>query len=639
LFRTEESVVICSTASAQIPGHSSAVWVLTFIGNMRWNNYLSGLFTFGSSGLLVLGATLSLSLPAMATKLQSWRFDVNRNQLEFSTDGNVQPRAQLVLNPTRLVIDLEGVTFGRPQTSQPVNKPGMRSVRVGQFEKGITRIVIELEPGYTIDPNQVQFRGTTPRQWAVTIPQPQLGGPVAPDPSGANPPPQNIPTNLPEPTPIVSSPAASQIQNVRATGDGIFIRTSGAPPQLRVNRSRDRRLIDVDLLGTSLSPSVSPRDFVANQKGVGRVIITQPSSTPPIARITLSVDPDSPDWQASLGSGGVVLLPSTGTSPSPNLPPIDRNKVTSIQTVELDQPEQQLLIAADQPIDYSAGWDRSAGLYKITLNNAQLNKNIRGPQLTPNSPLLQVRLRQETPKTVTILVAPASGVQIGNPITTSRQTIVFPLSRSGRPPVIFPTNGSIRPPISTTPGGGLTRPPIGRGAVIIDPGHGGPDPGAVGIGNIYEKDIVLDISRQVAAILAQNGIQVALTRDNDIDLDLQPRVDMAERANAALFVSIHANSISMARPDVNGLETYYYDSGLGLARSIHANVLQSANIADRGVRQARFFVLRKTSMPSVLVETGFVTGATDAANLANPTHRRQMAEGIARGIMQYMRGS
>jgi N-acetylmuramoyl-L-alanine amidase len=605
---------------------------------MRWNNYLSSLFTFGSTGLLVLAATLSLSLPAMATKLQSWRFDANRNQLEFSTDGNVQPRAQLVLNPTRLVIDLEGVTFGKPQTSQPVNQPGMRSVRVGQFEKGITRIVIEFEPGYTIDPNQIQFRGTTPRQWAVTIPKPQLGAPVSPDPTGANPPPQNIPTNLPEPSPVTPSPAASQIQNVRATGDGIFIRTSGAPPQLRVNRSRDRRLIDIDLLGTSLSPSVSPRDFVANQKGVGRVIITQPSSTPPIARITLSVEPDSPDWQASLGSGGVVLLPSTGTSPgtSPDLPKADSNKITSIQTVELDKQEQQLLIAADQPIDYSAGWDRSAGLYKITLNNAQLTKNIRGPQLTPNSPLLQVRLRQDTPKTVTILVAPASGIQIGNPIGNSRQSLVFPLSRSSRTPVIFPTNGSISPFPSTQPG---KRPPIGRGAVIIDPGHGGPDPGAVGIGNIYEKEIVLDISRQVVSILAQNGIQAALTRDADIDLDLQPRVDMAERANAALFVSIHANSISLARPDVNGLETYYYDSGLGLARSIHANVLQSANIADRGVRQARFFVLRKTSMPSVLVETGFVTGAVDAANLATPAHRRQMAEGIARGIMQYMRGS
>jgi N-acetylmuramoyl-L-alanine amidase len=626
----------------QIPDHSSLVRVLTFIKNMRWNNYLSSLLRLGSTGLLVLTATVSLSLtvlslPAMATKLQSWRFDANRNQLEFSTDGNVQPRAQLVLNPTRLVIDLEGVTFGKPQTSQPVNQPGMRSVRVGQFEKGTTRIVIEFEPGYTIDPNQIQFRGTTPRQWAVTIPKPQLGAPVSPDPNGANPPPQNIPTNLPEPSPVAPSPAAqTQIQNVRATGDGIFIRTSGAPPQLRVNRSRDRRLIDVDLLGTSLSPSVSPRDFVANQKGVGRVIITQPSSTPSIARITLSVDPDSPDWQASLGSGGVVLLPGTGASPTPDSPKTDPTKITSIQTVELDKLEQQLLIAADQPIDYSAGWDRSAGLYKITLNNAQLTKNIRGPQLTPNSPLLKVRLRQDTPKTVTILVAPASGIQIGNPIGTSRQSLVFPLSRSSRTPVIFPTNGSINPLPSTQPG---KRPPIGRGAVIIDPGHGGPDPGAVGIGNIYEKEIVLDISRQVVSILAQNGIQAALTRDADIDLDLQPRVDMAERANAALFVSIHANSISMARPDVNGLETYYYDSGLGLARTIHANVLQSANIADRGVRQARFFVLRKTSMPSVLVETGFVTGAVDAANLATPAHRRQMAEGIARGIMQYMRGS
>jgi N-acetylmuramoyl-L-alanine amidase len=133
-------------------------------------------------------------------------------------------------------------------------------------------------------------------------------------------------------------------------------------------------------------------------------------------------------------------------------------------------------------------------------------------------------------------------------------------------------------------------------------------------------------------------VPAMLTRDRDYELDLQPRVDIAERANASLFVSIHANAISLSRPDVNGLETYYYSSGEGLARAIHANVLRNANVADRSVRKGRFYVLRRTSMPSVLVETGFVTGAQDAANLANPTHRRQMAEGIARGIMQYLRG-
>jgi N-acetylmuramoyl-L-alanine amidase len=171
---------------------------------------------------------------------------------------------------------------------------------------------------------------------------------------------------------------------------------------------------------------------------------------------------------------------------------------------------------------------------------------------------------------------------------------------------------------------------------VVDPGHGGPDPGAVGIGGLREKDIVLDISTQVASLLERQGVQAVLTRSNDIDLDLEPRVQMAEQAQATVFVSIHANSIDMSRPDVNGLETYYHNSGADLARAIHSSVLEGTGMNDRGVRTARFYVLRRTSMPSVLVEVGFVTGRDDAARLSNPSYRSQMAAAIARGILQYI---
>ena len=180
--------------------------------------------------------------------------------------------------------------------------------------------------------------------------------------------------------------------------------------------------------------------------------------------------------------------------------------------------------------------------------------------------------------------------------------------------------------------------PNGRQLVVIDPGHGGPDPGAIGIGGLRETEIVLDISNQVSSILQQQGFATILTRTGEYDFDLAPRVQIAENNRATVFVSIHANAISMSRPDVNGLETYYFNSGADLARTIHSNVLQSTGMRDRGVRTARFYVIKNTSMPSVLVETGFVTGEEDARNFMNPGFRRQMAEGIARGIVQYLRG-
>ena len=87
-----------------------------------------------------------LSSPADAAKLKSWNFDANQNSLEFNTDAAVQPQAQLIFNPTRVVIDLPGVKFGRPQLKKPVGG-AIRTVRIGQFDPKTTRMVVELSQG------------------------------------------------------------------------------------------------------------------------------------------------------------------------------------------------------------------------------------------------------------------------------------------------------------------------------------------------------------------------------------------------------------------------------------------------------------------------------------------------------------
>jgi len=179
--------------------------------------------------------------------------------------------------------------------------------------------------------------------------------------------------------------------------------------------------------------------------------------------------------------------------------------------------------------------------------------------------------------------------------------------------------------------------PIKQFTVIIDPGHGGQDPGAIGLRGQQEKDIVLSISLAVAKELEKQGIGVVLTRANDTFISLKGRVARAEAVNATIFVSIHANSMGMGRAEINGLETYHYSSGYGLAKSIHRSVLRRIDIADRRIRRARFYVLRKSSMPSTLVEVGFVTGEKDNRNLANPRYRQRMAEAIAAGIIDYLR--
>jgi N-acetylmuramoyl-L-alanine amidase len=230
---------------------------------------------------------------------------------------------------------------------------------------------------------------------------------------------------------------------------------------------------------------------------------------------------------------------------------------------------------------------------------------------------------------------------LANPIPPSKR-IPFP----EMPPVEMPAPIEAPDRPKTTPIRTPVRAPArtsvraGAQVVVIDPGHGGGDPGAVGINGLQEKVAVLSVSHQIAEQLRRKGINAVLTRTGDQEVELAPRVATAARVKADVFVSVHANSLTLSRPDVNGLETYYYASAQGyrLARAIHNRVLKNTSMQDRGIRQARFYVIRRTKMPSVLVEIGFVTGSQDADRLVSAAQRTQLAEAITQGILDYLQG-
>lgn len=579
-----------------------------------------------------------VALPAEAAKLQFWRFDLNRNRLEFTTDTGVQPQAQLIANPTRLVIDLPGIILGRPPITQNLGQ-AIQTVRVAQFDRQTTRIVVELAPGYTLNPEEVQVRGTSPTTWSVQLPQPiPIAAPEGEEPAA------DRPVDPPAPIAAVEG-SKTQLNDIRVTPDGLFIGFQGRPPKVKVKRSRDRRQITLELRDTAFSNRFSRQTYALNHHGITQLQIEPAETDRAIARLTLNIPPESPDWFVSVSNfGGIVLLPQGGATAraTPNRPERSfsllseagnpsHSPQTSLATIEgVDLGGSQLLIRADKPLTFTTAWEGAT--YKITLRSAQLAEQVQGPRLGPGSPLTQVRLRQEDPQTVTILATPAPGVRIQAASRFNPQAIVVQLVRPGAataatPPVLNPTPA----PLPT---------PSGRAIVVIDPGHGGPDVGAVGIGGLRETNVVLDISLEVSRLLQQQGVIVYLTRTDERDVDLPPRVALAERVKANVFVSIHANAISLSRPDVNGVETYHAPGAVGgarLARAIHNSILQSLNVRDRGVRSARFYVVRNASMPSVLVETGFVTGAEDARNLANPSWRKQMAAAIARGVLQFLK--
>jgi N-acetylmuramoyl-L-alanine amidase len=233
------------------------------------------------------------------------------------------------------------------------------------------------------------------------------------------------------------------------------------------------------------------------------------------------------------------------------------------------------------------------------------------------------------------------------------------------------------PPPSALPGAGISK--IKK--IVVDAGHGGYDPGAIGKTGLREKSINLDIAKRLAKVLRRDGIQVVMTRSSDTFISLQQRVDIANASKADLFVSIHTNA-NHSR-SLNGFEVYYISPNVGdsaralnaaqsavldidrncfdkvslnlkatlwdmiytnnraesieLAQSICKIVDHDLDIKILGIKSAGFYVLKGARMPAVLVEIGYVSNKSEERLLKNTYYRQQIADAVAQGITDYGR--
>ena len=167
--------------------------------------------------------------------------------------------------------------------------------------------------------------------------------------------------------------------------------------------------------------------------------------------------------------------------------------------------------------------------------------------------------------------------------------------------------------------------------IVIDAGHGGYDRGGIPGQRVSEKDMTLDVARRLKSVLEANGYRVVMTRDSDVFVPLGTRTAIANSYRNAIFVSVHFNSAT--RRGASGIETYFYSrDSLALASAIHHYVAGGAPSENRGVRRRGYFVLRRTNMPAVLVECGFLTNPSEAAYAQNASYRQKLAEAIAAGV-------
>jgi len=173
--------------------------------------------------------------------------------------------------------------------------------------------------------------------------------------------------------------------------------------------------------------------------------------------------------------------------------------------------------------------------------------------------------------------------------------------------------------------------------VVIDPGHGGTDPGAVGPAGLKESHVAWEIACMVADILMRYGIEIIFTRVGDERVSLDKRVQIANKSKADFFVSIHINSAT--NPKATGTETFAYKAGVEgdrLAHSIQSNLVQSIGLADRGVKYNSLQVVRQTEMPACLVEVAFINNPMEEKLLKQDEFLEKAALGIAKGILEHM---
>ncbi|MCW7754706.1 N-acetylmuramoyl-L-alanine amidase [Desulfobotulus sp. H1] len=429
-----------------------------------------------------------------------------------------------------------------------------------------------------------------------------------------------------------------------------------------------------------------------------------PPAPPPSAQVPLkttrSTRPDTPTT-VTTAPAATASAPPAATLPVPAPPPArvkaegeDTSHLGKIQGVRYQTyPNRtRIVVDADRELAYSfndLNRDRSTGLPPRVYVDFKLATLMEG--LTPS-----IDVQDPQVKTLRIARNTADRVRLVMDLDQSRDFKVFQLFDPHRTVIdIWGTTSSsdkaelaasipaAAPPVPAAVNGGAIRRQLALGVrrIVIDPGHGGKDPGAIGhVKGVFEKDINLQIAKILAEKLKKElQCDVILTRTGDTYLTLEERTQFANQHKADLFLSIHTNAA--INRNAYGIETYFLnlatdEESIAVAarenatstknisdlQTILNDLMQNAkinessrlasyvqkgmvdsvkphysHISDKGVKQAPFYVLLGAQMPSILIEAGFITNPRECQRLTNPQYQSRIADGIVEGIRRYIR--
>ena len=351
--------------------------------------------------------------------------------------------------------------------------------------------------------------------------------------------------------------------------------------------------------------------------------------------------------------------------------------------VHADKEKVRIVVDADGEVDYKSMTLTSPGRVVVDLSGARLSPSVAKSQKIESQFATKVRIGQFNPTTVRIVVETemyksSSNYDVfsleGGPVpyrvvmdfgnlsgsAGSSASSAGGTSSGGSNIDFGHGTGSSDDSGSSSDGGqsssGMTRsrsqssaaPGIDGKRIVLDPGHGGSDTGAIGPTGVTEKSIALRIAKRLKTLLEAEGAEVILTRTEDTEVspkkakatdveELQARCDIANQNSADIFLSIHLDAFS--GPEAHGTTGYYYEMGSAdstrLADCVKRGVLRRLGTLDRGTKPCAFYVCRHTDMPAMLLETAFVSNPREEQMMNSEEGVENAAQGIAAGIAEY----
>jgi len=414
-----------------------------------------------------------------------------------------------------------------------------------------------------------------------------------------------------------------------------------------------RSVRDLALNAVVATPSVQVSTI---PKSVPSLVPTQPPTpVPTLAPQTSAPVPTAVPAPEVTDNGTTPSASSSpepsGASPGPSPSPLE--KITDVSVIDTAD-ASRITLSLTGPVSFE--WHRLAdpdNRFWIDISQAALIgpardiivklATVRSVKISQHQVLPDhiVRLIIDPSQPVDVSIGAIEGApnQLGIDIHARPPPEGAPSSGVGLLPAVEP---SPQPRVAITAG------PSHPNLIVIDPGHGGNDPGAINQQyGLVESHLTLAIAQRLKTDLERAGWHVVLTRDGDYevgdpsgndDQELQARCDVANAAGARLFISVHINSSFSSGP--SGLTTYFWrPSDRALAQTIQSATARASGAGDAGIKRENFYVIHHTVMPSVLIENAYLSNWHDAALLAQPTFLDRLAAGIAQGIKDYTGGA